>query len=1673
MVRLIARYFHSSETFLGIVMADIRTKRNVGTFYFVLTLMISIALVSFGFAERCHAQTPVELKPGDHICYIGNTTADRMQHHGWLESLIHTLHPEHDLTFRNLGFAADELTQRPRSDNFGSPEQWLTKCKADVVFCFFGYNEALNGPDGLPKFEKDLAATIDEMLSKKYNGKSAPRLVFFSPIAHENLKSPNLPDGSENNANLKLYSEAMQRVCVTKKVPYFDLFYRTGDLYQRSTEPLTMNGIHLLDRGNKAVAFSLIGDLFPGKVLPKDRVEKVRESVLEKNYYWFSRYRVVDGYNVYGGRSKLAWFDQSNADVMIREMEIFDVKTANRDKRVWAVAKGSDVKVVDDNLPEELVVQPNKVGPLDKGAWPYLGPEKAIEKMTIHKGMKANVFASEEMFPRLINPVQMAVDTDSRLWVATWESYPHWNPKRKRKDCIMILPDENGDGVADEAKIFADELNSVTGFEFWGGGVLVAAPPEIWYLKDTDGDDKADVKLRMLQGISSADSHHSANALLIGPDGWLYFSRGIFNVANFETPTKTFRSGQSGVHRFNPRTFEFEFHFPIGPNPHGDSFDRWGYQFANDGTSGTGSYVNIGKGVGNKQWFEKHYRPVPANGFLSSSHFPDDQFNNFLIGNCIGFLGVAQHKVSYNGADIRATEIEPIVSSEDPNFRPSDMEIGGDGALYISDWHNALIGHMQHNMRDPNRDRTHGRIYRFTSEGRDLLKPAKMKGKPIAEVCENFFARENGTRYRARLELSGRTNEEIVSQVGAFAKTLNPANADVNRDEAQALLECLWVFEEHRIPNMELLIGVFQANEPRVRAAAIRTLGHWAGKVTNWESILATAASDSSALVRAEAVKSAVDLGGLPAAESVFSASALPIDPEMDTVLKYAKKELNIEKLVQDMLASGKPLSKPAASYVLANGSVRDLLKMPASPDIYKAILSRKTATNEQLQTALDGYVSAKKVSKTKALVELISEEQSNKDGNVVGLGKLLAAQPIAELKSLQSEVENLAINGVSPEVKRLGYAAWVAAAGPGDAFLAATKSKDRLRDFLDAVPVVNSEARGALFDKVKPLMFEMPASLESEKEALRQNGVTVGYSAPNGTNATNETLDARSPSNWVVVEKFQITIPEGRSRDQFFNIFKSTIEIPRTGEYVFYTKSDDGSRLYIDGKSVVDNDGDHGTVEKSGKVTLTAGLHSIRVNYFDSGGGDFLSVSWQGPGIAKQEIPPTQLFVAGEDSLHDVAIRALASIPGREGEKFEALCSLVAAGKSQAAAIDAIRGISSSDWKKEEVKPLMNNIIGYLSALPAKYRTSNAATNAMDLARGLSKTLGDDEMKALEERLSNLNVRVIAIGTVPHRMIYDKETIVVEAGKPVEFRFSNTDSMPHNFAITRPGALEEVGAMAEATGRDADAMARHYIPKSDKVLLGSKLLQPGEEEALSFEVKLEPGVYPYVCTYPGHWRRMYGALYVVSSFEEYQASPEKYLAEQKYPIKDELLKLNTRGQEWTYDDLIADVKMPMHRSFEVGKASFKAANCIACHKFGGEGQEFGPDLAALTDEKRMTTHILRSIIEPSKDIDEKYKSTSFIMASGKTITGLMRSENDTEVRIVIDPLAKNEETVLLKDDIDDQNTSKISQMPAGMVDKLSREEIIDLVAYIVSKGDPKHKVFDGGHDHQHMEMKK
>ena len=941
----------------------------------------------------------------------------------------------------------------------------------------------------------------------------------------------------------------------------------------------------------------------------------------------------------------------------------------------------------------------------------------------------------------------------------------------------------------------------------------------------------------------------------------------------------------------------------------------------------------------------------------------------------------------------------------------------------------------------------------------------KLKGKPIEEVLQAFYSPENGIRYRARLELSGRDRDEVAETVGNWASKLSPKKPA----DAQALLECLWVFEEQRFANMNLLKVVFQAEEPRVRAAAIRTLGHWAAMIDDGDETLQAAGRDSAALVRAEAVKAAVYFKGLAAAEVVFEVATRPIDPELNTVINYARQQLNVDQIVQDAIKSGTPLSTAAQTYVLRNATIADLLKLDRTEAVYLAILSRPKATASQLGIALGGLASIKKTRPLDLALSLIEEKDGQPDSTLAGLGLVLLRQPAAELNAALDRLEALATTGKDTITRRIGYAGLITAGHADDALLAASTDKDQLRAFLEAVSLVPSgDQRAALYPYVQPLTRELPAALTAEQagSALQQNGIQVDYFYPSANNVAIETLAKMTPKASGIVPQIVLNVPQRKQADRFALRFTGFIQVPRAGKYTFYANSDDGSRIYVGSRMVVNNDGNHGMVEKAGSIDLPAGSHPLIVTYFDNGGSDGLQIRWSGPGIKKQAIPANRLSVGGGATLHDVAIQALSEIPGHQQDKVVDLTALVKAGRSRGAAIHALSSIPVKHWPQAEVRPLIDNLVGYLSEIPTEFRTGTQATEAITLARSLSATLPAEDAKAILDRLANLDVRVIAVGTVPHRMIFDKERIVVQAGKPVEFRFSNSDNMPHNFAITAPGSLADIGMLAEATARDADAMDRHYIPRSDKILLASRLLQTGEVQAVVFEVPTAPGIYPYVCTYPGHWRRMYGALYVVANLQQYQADPVAYMAANPLPLKDELLKSNTRGQEWKYEDLVSDVKpLPPGRSFNVGRELFKVANCVACHKINNEGQVFGPDLVKLDVKKHTTEYILQSILEPSKDIEDKFVSYTFLMDSGKLITGMIVEETADVVKIVIDPATKGRPTLLPTAEIEARKKLTLSIMPKGLLDKLSREEILDLIAYIYARGDKTNDLFM--HDHE------
>ena len=288
---------------------------------------------------------------------------------------------------------------------------------------------------------------------------------------------------------------------------------------------------------------------------------------------------------------------------------------------------------------------------------------------------------------------------------------------------------------------------------------------------------------------------------------------------------------------------------------------------------------------------------------------------------------------------------------------------------------------------------------------------------------------------------------------------------------------------------------------------------------------------------------------------------------------------------------------------------------------------------------------------------------------------------------------------------------------------------------------------------------------------------------------------------------------------------------------------------------------------------------------------------------------------------------------------------------------------------------------------------------------------------------------------------------------------------MPHNLVIVQPGSLEEVGMQAENEANQPDAAARQYVPRSGKVLVKSKLLQPREVERISFTAPTKPGVYPYVCTYPGHWRRMYGALFVVADLEAYQANPDQYLAANPLEVKDDLLKDRRPRTEWKFADLSSSIsQLGQGRSFGTGRQMFKIASCVSCHKMEGQGQEFGPDLTKL-DPKMTKEDLLRHILEPSLKIDEKFQVYIFETKAGRTITGMIVEDTPQAVKIIENPLAKAAPVELKKSDIDSKNKSPVSLMPKGLLDKLTRDEILDLLAYVIAKGDSKHPAFQGNKD--------
>ena len=862
-------------------------------------------------------------KEGERIILLGNGLGERFLDHPYFEAEIQLRYPDKQIVVRNLCRAGDTPGFRPhpsRNSQWAfpgaeafhpqhkihagqgqhpTPDQWLATVKADTILAFFGYNESFDGPAGLERYKGELDAFITHSLAQKYNGTSAPRLILVSPIAFENLSAKrDLPDGKKENENLALYSKAMGEVAAARKVEFIDLFDATGKLYAGLEKPFTRNGFLPSDEGYKKLGPVLVDQAFgKSERKAKGKAAAVVEAVRDKDWFWFNDYKMLNGVHVDGRRFNP--FGPQNYPAETAKMRAL---TENRDRAVWAIANGRsfDLKTADDATPKLPEVKTNYQPSNKNGSPEYKYGKDAEKTLTVPEGYKVEMFASEKEFPNLANPVQLSFDNKGRLWVAVMPSYPHFRPgDNQPDDKILIYEDTNNDGKADKEIVFADNLHLPIGIEFAPEGVYVAQEPHLVLLRDTNGDDKADSSEVVLTGFDSHDTHHAVSAFCADPSGSFMLAEGVFLHSNVETPYGPVRGVDGGFYRFSPQRTHLERTAQLSiPNPWGVAFDDWGQDFFLH-TSGTSINwmlpVSIKPTYGAKTPSTPNLAPKghevrPTSGleFVSSRHFPDEVQGDMLLCNSIGFLGIKQHQIGDDGTGYKTAHRQDLLKSTDGNFRPVDLEFAPDGSLYVIDWHNVLIGHMQHNARDPLRDHVHGRIYRITYPSRPLVKPAKVAGAPLATLFENLKEPEYRTRYRTRREIRSHPADKVMPALREWVAKLDPKDARYEHHR----LEALWTSWGLNQVDTGLLLQLLDAPDHRVRSAAVRVLRYNFRSFPEHVALLTKAANDPHGRVRLEAIAAASWLDNAAAKKVVEEAAKQPLDTWSKAAAKTAADRL-------------------------------------------------------------------------------------------------------------------------------------------------------------------------------------------------------------------------------------------------------------------------------------------------------------------------------------------------------------------------------------------------------------------------------------------------------------------------------------------------------------------------------------------------------------------------------------------------------------------------------------------------------------------------------------------------------------------------------------------------------------------------------------------------------------
>ncbi len=955
-----------------------------------------------------------------------------------------------------------------------------------------------------------------------------------------------------------------------------------------------------------------------------------------------------------------------------------------------------------------------------------LSPEESVKHIQIPVDFTLDVFAHE---PDVMHPIALSWDERGRLYVLITKDYPNERKENGGSDYILICEDTNNDGKADKFTRFAEGLSIPTGMVFANGGLIVSQAPHMLFLRDTDGDDKADEKKILFSGFGTFDTHAGPSNLHYGFDNWIYGAVGYSGFKGKFGEKDSLNFGQA-LFRFRPDGSDMEIMTKTSNNTWGLGFNEAGDLFGSTANNSHGWYMAIpnryfgesrvdngGRGTDT----HKDMKPITpkvrqvdvfggftaaaGHNFYTARAFPKEYWNSIaFVSEPTGHVLHQNHMVK-KGTDYEDKEAFNLLAGADEWVSPVFAEVGPDGAVWVADWYSFIIQHNptprgfdngRGNAYDTDlRDFSHGRLYRIGWKNAPAYTPISLSKDRPAELIATLKNTNMLWRQHAQRMLVERGNKDVVPQLIALVKDTSVDEIGLNT----AAIHALWT-----------LHGLGAINDPQVLSAANAALRHPSAAVRKTViQVLPKNAATAQELLTANTL---YDSEPLVMLNTLLAFTETPLTPAVETA---------VLKRIEDFKDADDRWMPDAFAVILNahDGALRE------------KYLAKRVATVPQGNTAV-----------SQVTTQVGGKSEMDHSGHSMTTPKLVEGK--SELV-----ITNITLNPTSPYVREYGR---ITLHITNQGTVPVTKEQ---------VPLVNVGIRG--------------------------NGLNINY----------------------VSRKLDKGIAPG--------------------ETVMLSEGNNGPW----------NAGFGFTAEQAGKVNVTATVDVDNAVEEANERNNTFSKSFEVRRLQK---------------ISDFALERAARGYASYASANEVLGMLENSRKLDADGKYAIMKGILNGWnprRKENPTAETQQLLASLNnEVPA------------DLSGRMTAFMQSFGIKDME--MEDPNVQVITIKAIREALKFDKTEFTVVAGKPVVIVFENPDAMQHNMVIGKPKTMEVIGAAADKMITAKDGAEKNYVPEIPQVIAATPLVNPDQTYRLKFTAPATVGNYPYVCTFPGHWRLMNGVMKVV-----------------------------------------------------------------------------------------------------------------------------------------------------------------------------------------------------------------